>query len=335
MNVVKSSLSFKVVALGFVLAAAAGCKSSQDKANDAALNQAKQQAASTGVAQQVLWKDTDGNTVTTVVQPPAPGQTTEQITVTKSAQSTATATVPVAAGGPVVSALGSNGPATNSLVSPNGPNGPANGPVNGPANGPANGAGYGVAAPAPNPSGPTVTAMAPASIEVPRGTTLSIRINQRISVKQSFAGQPFSGEVVRDVIPQGTNQVAIPRGTPVGGVIDEAHRRGHFKGRSILELRLTSMQLGGQRYNLDTRDNVQTKKGKGKRSAAFIGGGTGLGMLAGGLAGGGVGLLVGGLAGGGLGTGIAGLTGNRDIEIPAESVMNFTLADDLAVQPLQ
>lgn len=327
MNGIKSTLSFKVVALGFVLAMAAGCKSSQDKANDAALNQAKQQAASTGVAQQVLWKDTDGNTVTTVVQPPAPGQTTEQITVTKTAQSTASAIVPVAAGGPVVSALGSTGSATNPLVSPNA--------TNGPANGPANGAGYGVASPAPNPSGPTVTAMAPASIEVPRGTTLSIRINQHISVKQSSAGQTFSGEVVRDVVPQGTNQVAIPRGTPVSGVIDEAHRRGHFKGRSILELRLTSMQLGGQRYNLDTRDNVQTKKGKGKRSAAFIGAGTGLGMLAGGLAGGGVGLVVGGLAGGGLGTGIAGLTGNRDIDIPAESVMNFTLADDLAVQPLQ
>lgn len=323
MNVIKSSISFKVVALGFVLAAAAGCKSSQDKANDAALNQAKQQAASTGLAQQVLWKDADGNTVTTVVQPPAPGQTTEQITVTKTAQSTGTATVPVATGGPVVSAVGSTGPAMNTLVSPN------------PTNGPTGGAGYGVAAPVPNQSGPTVMAMAPASIEVPRGTTLSIRINQHISVKQSFAGQTFSGEVVRDVVPQGSSQVAIPRGTPVSGVIDEAHRRGHFKGRSVLELRLTSMQLGGQRYNLDTRDNVQTKKGKGKRSAAFIGAGTGLGMLAGGLAGGGVGLVVGGLAGGGLGTGIAGLTGNRDIDIPAESVMNFTLADDLAVQPLQ
>ena len=31
----------------------------------------------------------------------------------------------------------------------------------------------------------------------------------------------------------------------------------------------------------------------------------------------------------------AGLTGNRDIVIPAESIVNFKLADDLVVQPAQ
>jgi hypothetical protein len=30
---------------------------------------------------------------------------------------------------------------------------------------------------------------------------------------------------------------------------------------------------------------------------------------------------------------ISGLTGNRDIEIPAESVVRFKLADNLVVQP--
>jgi hypothetical protein len=58
-------------------------------------------------------------------------------------------------------------------------------------------------------------------------------------------------------------------------------------------------------------------------------------MLAGGLASGGTGLIVGGLIGGGAGTAAAGLTGNRDIEIPAESVVRFKLADDLVVQQAQ
>jgi len=52
----------------------------------------------------------------------------------------------------------------------------------------------------------------------------------------------------------------------------------------------------------------------------------------GGVASGGVGLLVGGLVGGGGGTGLAGLTGNRDLDIPAESIVHFTLEDDLVVQ---
>ena len=95
------------------------------------------------------------------------------------------------------------------------------------------------------------------------------------------------------------------------------------------------MTLNGQQYALDTQDLVRSKKGKGKRSAAFIGGGAGLGMLIGGVASGGVGLLAGGLAGGGAGTAIAGLTGNRDLDIPAESLMRFRLADDLVVQPNQ
>jgi hypothetical protein len=126
--------------------------------------------------------------------------------------------------------------------------------------------------------------------------------------------------------------VILPKGTPVGGIVDASHRRGHFKGRSILELRLTSLTLNGTQYPIDTHDLVRTKKGKGKRSAGFIGGGAGLGMLIGGIASGGTGLLIGGLAGGGAGTAVAGLTGNRDLDIPAESIVHFRLADDLTLQ---
>jgi len=277
-----------------------GCQSAQDKANQQAVAQAKQQAAASGVAQQVVATDKDGNTITTVVQPPQPGQTAQQITVTKTKTTTSGAAPAQALVGPA----GTANPASANMA-----------PVAGtPAQ--------------PAPGAPVIT---PVDVQVPAGTTLSIRVDQRISVKDAHAGDRFSGQVVRAVM--SGNSVAIPAGTPVNGVIDASHRRGHFKGRSILELRLTSMQLNGQRYMLDTADNVRTKKGKGKRSAAFIGGGTGAGMLIGGIATGGVGLVVGGLVGAGGGTALGGLTGNRDIVIPAESVVSFRLADDLAVQP--
>jgi hypothetical protein len=32
---------------------------------------------------------------------------------------------------------------------------------------------------------------------------------------------------------------------------------------------------------------------------------------------------------------VAGLTGNRDLDIPAESIVRFTLADDLVIQLAQ
>jgi hypothetical protein len=192
-------------------------------------------------------------------------------------------------------------------------------------------------APVPAPSGPTVSAVpppVPVNVTIPAGTTLTIRIDQRIGVKTSRAGDTFTGEIVDPVLAS-DNSVLVPKGALVGGVVDESHRRGHFKGRSLLELRLTSLTLNGTQYPLTTRDLAESKRGKGRRSAAMIGGGSGLGMLVGGVATGGVGLVVGGLVGGGAGTAVAGLTGNRDINIPAESIVRFKLADDLVVQPLQ
>jgi len=194
-------------------------------------------------------------------------------------------------------------------------------------------------APVPAPSGPTVSAVpqpppAPASVSIPAGTTLTIRIDQHISAKTSHAGDTFTGEMVDPVLAS-DNSVLVPKGATVGGVVDASHRRGHFKGRSLLELRLTSLTLNGTQYPLTTRDLARSKKGKGRRSTALIAGGSGLGMLVGGVATGGVGLVVGGLVGGGAGTAAAGLTGNRDIEIPAESIVRFKLADDLVVQPAQ
>jgi hypothetical protein len=172
----------------------------------------------------------------------------------------------------------------------------------------------------------------PADVNIPAGSQLAIRINQSISVKRTPAGARFDGEVV-EPWEDANGRVILPKGTPVGGVVDESHRRGHFKGASVLELRLTSLTLNGTQYPLETHDLTRTKKGKGKRSTALIGGGTGLGMLIGGVASGGTGLLIGGLAGGGAGTAAAGLTGNRDLDIPAESIVRFRLADDLTLQP--
>jgi hypothetical protein len=192
--------------------------------------------------------------------------------------------------------------------------------------------------PAPAPSGPTVQAVPPppappqpVNVTIPAGTELAIRIDQRISVKTSHAGDPFTGEIQAPVLAS-DGSALVPKGADVNGVVAESHRGGHFKGRSVLELRLTSLVVNGTTYPLQTGDLEKTRKGKGKRSAAMIGGGAGLGMLVGGVATGGVGLVVGGLVGGGAGTAAAGATGNKDLDIPAETVMHFKLADDLTIQ---
>jgi hypothetical protein len=188
------------------------------------------------------------------------------------------------------------------------------------------------AAPAPAPAGVQQASNAPqpAPVVVPDGTVLHIRINQRISVKTSHEGDPFDGTIVSPVAVNGVE--VIPAGSIARGHVVASHKRGHFKGRSVLELTLTGLDVNGRHYRLDTGTVVRTKNGKGKRTAAFIGGGAGVGMLIGGVASGGVGLLIGGLSGAGAGTLGAAFTGNKDIDIPAETVMTFKLDQPIQLQ---
>jgi hypothetical protein len=169
------------------------------------------------------------------------------------------------------------------------------------------------------------------ALTLPNGTRLQVRLNQTIDVKHVESGDRFSGTLTQPIM-QG-DIVVVPAGSPASGEVLVAHRRGLFKGRSVLALTLTRLDVKGTPYRIDTGSLARTKKGKGKRSAAFIGGGAGMGMLIGGVATGGVGLLVGGLAGGGAGALGAAFTGNRDLSIPAESVVTFRLQGGLTLAP--
>lgn len=168
-------------------------------------------------------------------------------------------------------------------------------------------------------------------LTLPRGSRLEVRLGETIDVKHVSSGDRFTGSLVAPVVVG--NTVAVPSGSAATGEVLVAHRRGMFKGRSMIALTLTQLEVNGTQYHIDTSNLARTKKGKGRRSAAFIGGGAGMGMLIGGVATGGVGLLVGGLAGGGAGALGAAFTGNRDLSIPAESVVSFRLQDPLTLQP--
>ncbi|MBS1815366.1 MAG: hypothetical protein JSS87_10860 [Acidobacteria bacterium] len=283
-------ISFALALLVLAVLAVAGCKSKEEKMQEQAIETAKQQAVATGQPQQVTSVDKKGNTIVSVVRPPAQGQTEPVVTTTVTKTTTTTTGDP-------------NAPAANNNAS----------------------------AAAPQPQEPVIQ---PLDVKIPEGTTLPIRINQTIRVKDAMAGDTFSGTFA-EALHDDNGHVLVPRGTPVSGVISAAHKRGHFKGHSYLSLRLTNMTLDGQNYRLSTGRMTETKKGKGKRTAGWIGGASGVGMLIGGIASGGVGLLAGGLAGGGAGTLIAGATGNHDITIPAETVVRFRLTEPLSVVPPQ
>ncbi len=180
------------------------------------------------------------------------------------------------------------------------------------------------AAPAPAPAPPPPPQ--PVTLTVPSGTRVSASISQQLSAKGSNVGDAFGGELSSSLKTRG-GEVVFPRGTRVEGTVVAAKGQGRFKGEGIIGIQLTS--IGGQQVTTSAYTKQAT--GKGKRTAGFIGGGGGAGALIGGLAGGGKGALIGALAGAGAGTAGAALTGNKDVAIPAESVVSFTLQSSLSV----
>ena len=170
----------------------------------------------------------------------------------------------------------------------------------------------------------------PKPLVVPAGTMLTVRLGQTVGSKVSSPGQTFTATTASPVVIDG--KTAIPAGATASGTVVDAKPLGRFKGGASLQLRLTSITIGGSEQAISTSSVVRTQSGKGKRTAVLAGGGAGLGALIGGLAGGGKGAAIGALAGGGAGAGGAAFTGNKDIVLPAESALTFKLEQPIEVR---
>jgi hypothetical protein len=174
------------------------------------------------------------------------------------------------------------------------------------------------------------TAPRPQPIVVPADTTISVVLDEAVGSKISTTGQTFTATVKAPVEVDG--RMAIPKGARASGIVKDAKAAGRFKGGAVLELALTSVTLGDKDYEIQTSARTVTTKGKGKRTAAMVGGGAGGGAAIGAVAGGGKGAAIGALIGAAAGTGGAGLTGNRDITLPAETALSFKLLQPLEIR---
>jgi hypothetical protein len=171
----------------------------------------------------------------------------------------------------------------------------------------------------------------PEPVIVPAGTDLVVTVDQALSSKSSQSGQTFLATVAQPVTVNG--KTAIPKGSSVSGTVVSAKAKGKIKGEGELSLTLRSITVRGHTYMLDTGTLDSTVKGKGKRTAVTTGGGAAGGALIGGLAGGGKGAGIGALVGAGAGLIGGAMTGNKQIEIPAETPLTFTLSKALTLPP--
>lgn len=163
----------------------------------------------------------------------------------------------------------------------------------------------------------------PAAVDLPAGTQLRVRLDEDLGSKISQPGDVFAATVTDDVVVGG--QTVVPQGARADGTVVDAQPLGRFKGGALLSVRLDRVHTNWGVYPVATSSVSRVEKGKGKRTAIFAGGGGALGALIGGLAGGGKGAAIGALAGAGAGTAGGAFTGNRQIVLPAETILTFHL----------
>jgi hypothetical protein len=176
-----------------------------------------------------------------------------------------------------------------------------------------------------------VQAPKPQPIVVPAGTTLTVTTSQALSSKNSKAGQTFLASLAQPISVEG--RPALPKGATVSGRVVSAKAKGRIKGEGELSLTLTSISHQHHTYKIQTSVVSSRTKGKGKRTAATTGGGAAGGALIGGIVGGGKGAGIGALVGAGAGFIGGAATGNKQVEIPAESALSFTLSESLTLPP--
>lgn len=164
----------------------------------------------------------------------------------------------------------------------------------------------------------------PASITIPQGTYVTVRINQLLSSDKNQPGDAFSATLTDPVVVNGV--VVAEPGQTVGGrvALVEKHGTGH---PAKLGIQLTTLTLvDGQQMSIQTQ--LTSRKGgttPGGIEAGTIIGTTGLGAAIGAAAGWGTGAAIG--AGAGALAGIIGtvVTHNHASVITPEQILTFQI----------
>jgi hypothetical protein len=168
-------------------------------------------------------------------------------------------------------------------------------------------------------------------ITVPAGTQLSIRLNDEVDSEKAQVGDVFHGSISSPVAID--DQTAIPTTADVEGRVVDVKSAGRFAGQSVLTLELTTLKMNGKSYSLQTSQWTKSGNGRGKSTAAKVGGGAAVGAVLGGIFGGGKGAAIGAAAGAGAGTGVSAATKGQQIILRPEAVIAFQLQGPITVTP--
>jgi hypothetical protein len=167
------------------------------------------------------------------------------------------------------------------------------------------------------------------AVVIPSGTPLHVRLDTEVDTKHNRTGDGFSASLAEPLVVGGL--AVLPEGTRFSGHVTKAAASGRMKGRATIGLTLDSFEHGGRQYAIHTTSVDRVSAAHKKRNAILIGGGTGLGAAIGAIAGGPKGALIGAGAGAAAGTAGAAATGKRQVVVPSEAMLRFTLRSEVAI----
>jgi hypothetical protein len=170
---------------------------------------------------------------------------------------------------------------------------------------------------------PTVSNAPSPTVDLPAGTKVRVRLLQTLDTQRNRAQDPFTASLDEPLVVG--DRVVVPKGTNFYGHVTQSKTSGRLKGRAVMALALDSFDLNGQRYEIRSTSLSRVSAGHKKHNLKWIGGGTGGGAIIGAIAGGGKGALIGAGAGAVAGTAGSAITGKKNVRLPAESTLTFTL----------
>jgi BON domain len=183
------------------------------------------------------------------------------------------------------------------------------------------------AAPPPAPAPPPPPQ--PQQVQIPSGSTMTIRMIDSVDSSVNQPGEIFHASLDQPLV--SGDRVVVPKGADVYVRLANSASAGRMTGKSELRLELVKLEFQGQSYPLVSSTYTLNGSSRGKDTAKKVGAGAVIGTLIGAIAGGGKGAAIGAGVGAAAGGGYQAATHGKQVRIPSETKLDFQLEQPLTV----
>jgi hypothetical protein len=166
-------------------------------------------------------------------------------------------------------------------------------------------------------------------VVVPAGTELHVVLADALHSGKNQEGDRFSATLAGPVYVDGAT--VLNRGATLSGSVVAVDGSGRVSGKASMKLALNGLARSGDTVPIVTKEIAFEAESSTGRDAKVIGGGAGLGAIIGAIAGGAKGAATGAAIGGAAGTGTVLATKGKEVDLPVESKLTFTLEKDLSL----